>query len=162
MSDSTVSYASLTCFVSTSLVFLATSPVFCVTSPILHQLHLYFASASPMLCISFTYALREPHFPLVSPSQVSAMDGDVSDESRLVYTLTGDGVATVNSSFSVSDNSGHIHLLRVSLLALLASLLFYMNNKYIYTHTHTRTHTQTYMYICMYMWIYACIYLYIS
>ncbi|XP_047487091.1 putative neural-cadherin 2 [Penaeus chinensis] len=44
--------------------------------------------------------------------QVSAMDGDVSDESRLVYTLTGDGVATVNSSFSVSDNSGHIHLLR--------------------------------------------------
>ncbi|XP_063593784.1 putative neural-cadherin 2 [Penaeus indicus] len=45
--------------------------------------------------------------------QVSAMDGDVSDESRLVYTLTGDGVATVNSSFSVSDNSGHIHLLRI-------------------------------------------------
>ncbi|ROT83884.1 hypothetical protein C7M84_022934, partial [Penaeus vannamei] len=67
--------------------------------------HPCFLSASPvsrqrLTCLS------------VSPAQVSAMDGDVSDESRLVYTLTGDGVATVNSSFSVSDNSGHIHLLR--------------------------------------------------
>ncbi|XP_042237522.1 putative neural-cadherin 2 isoform X2 [Homarus americanus] len=44
--------------------------------------------------------------------QVSAVDGDVSDQGRLLYTLTGDGVATTNSSFSVSRSSGHLHLLR--------------------------------------------------
>ncbi|XP_069196001.1 putative neural-cadherin 2 isoform X2 [Procambarus clarkii] len=47
--------------------------------------------------------------------QVSASDGDASDEGRLVYTLAGDGVASSadnTSSFSITTASGHLHLLR--------------------------------------------------
>ncbi|KAK8405263.1 hypothetical protein O3P69_001675 [Scylla paramamosain] len=44
--------------------------------------------------------------------QVSARDGDASDQGRLVYTLEGDGVSATHPSFSISRHSGHLHLLQ--------------------------------------------------
>ncbi|XP_045111838.1 putative neural-cadherin 2 isoform X1 [Portunus trituberculatus] len=45
--------------------------------------------------------------------QVIAEDGDISDEGRLLYSLsTDDHHAPINTTFSISRSSGYIHLLR--------------------------------------------------
>ncbi|MPC53780.1 Neural-cadherin [Portunus trituberculatus] len=46
--------------------------------------------------------------------QVIAEDGDISDEGRLLYSLsTDDHHAPINTTFSISRSSGYIHLLRL-------------------------------------------------